>query len=334
MFTPSSDRLKRTPEKTRLLAGFFIILLISGCSTLPPANLPDSLPPSVELNQTPFYPQEAHQCGPAALATMLNYRQIDITPDELTPQVYLPARKGSLQIELAATARRYGMLAYPLAPDLGDLFRELAAENPVLVLQNLAFDWWPQWHYAIVIGYDSDLNEVILRSGREERRRTSFSAFRNTWRRSNNWALVILPPDKMPQTARPEAYLKAAYDLEATSRPDEARLAYRAASEHWPNEKRAWLALGNSLFNAEEYSEAHTALRMALSLDPSDTTTWNNLAYVYLAAGCPEQSQWAIEKALNISPGESHLLDSQRDIRAKTAEVATGSCSIQQHADN
>ncbi|MEN8167158.1 MAG: PA2778 family cysteine peptidase [Pseudomonadota bacterium] len=333
MFTPSSDRLKRPPEKTRRLAGFFIILLISGCSTLPPVKLADSLPSSVELSQTPFHPQEKHQCGPAALATILNVRQIGITPDELTPQIYLPERKGSLQIELTATARRHGMLAYPLAPDLGDLFREVAAGNPVLVLQNLAFDWWPQWHYAVVIGYDLELHEVILRSGREERRKTRFSTFLSTWSRSNNWALVILPPDKIPQTARPASYLKAAYDLEATDRPDEARLAYRSASEHWPTEKRAWLALGNSLFNTQEYSEAHAALKMALSLDPTDTTTWNNLAYVYLAAGCPEQAQWAIERALSISPGESDLLDSQRDVRAKTAELATIKCSIQQHAE-
>jgi hypothetical protein len=34
--------------------------------------------------------------------------------------------------------------------------REVAAGNPVLVLQNLSFAWAPVWHYAVVMGYDAD----------------------------------------------------------------------------------------------------------------------------------------------------------------------------------
>ena len=112
------------------------------------AKLPTSLAPRVELTETPFFPQEEHQCGPAALATVLNYHQLAVTPAELTPQVYLPEREGSLQIELVAAARRYGMLAYPLRGNLSDLMTEVAAGNPVLVLQNLAFGWLPKWHYG------------------------------------------------------------------------------------------------------------------------------------------------------------------------------------------
>ena len=31
---------------------------------------------------------------------------------------------------------------------------EIAAGNPVLVLQNAGWSWLPVWHYAVVIGYD------------------------------------------------------------------------------------------------------------------------------------------------------------------------------------
>ncbi len=312
--------------KTRLLAGFLMLLLINGCTSLP--KLTATLPPAVELVDTPFFPQEEYQCGPAALATVLNYHQLDVTPAELTPQVYLPERKGSLQIELAATARRYGMLVYPLQGNLNDLMTEVAAGNPVLVLQNLAFSWLPKWHYAVVIGYDLARHEVILRSGKQRRWRSKLSAFNNTWSRSANWALVILPADKIPQTATTETFLKAAYDLEATQKNKAALSAYRAATTRWPDDKRTWLALGNSAFGLNLLNEAHQALQQALSIDPADITALNNLAYVYLAAGCGENARDTISKALKIEPEDANLRDSEQEIGLQSSQIENSSCPL------
>ncbi|MDX2505177.1 MAG: PA2778 family cysteine peptidase [Gammaproteobacteria bacterium] len=308
------------------MAGFFIVLLINGCSSQP--KLPDSLLPLVELTQTPFFPQEEHQCGPAALATVLNYRDINVTPDELVPQVFLPGRKGSLQIELAATSRRYGMLAYPLSTELSDLLAEVAAGNPVLVLQNLALDWLPQWHYAVVVGYNLEQNEVILRSGRHRRWLSKLSAFNNTWRRAGNWALVILPPDEIPQTAQSDTFLKSAFDLEAKEKQQEALSAYRAASVRWPDEQRTWLALGNGAFKLNRLDEAQTALKQAVYLDPSDAIVLNNLAYVYLAAGCAEQAKTSIRKALHLKPEDKNLQDSKQEIDSKSSLIIKDGCRI------
>jgi len=131
-------------------------LLLGGCSAVSPlpdddARL-DTLPSHAEIGSLPYFPQQEDQCGPAALATVLAYRGIEVTPEALRPQVYLPGKGGTLAIELVAGARRYGMLAYPLNPSLTALLTELDAGNPVLVMQNLRFDWWPQWHFAVAIG--------------------------------------------------------------------------------------------------------------------------------------------------------------------------------------
>ena len=64
---------------------------------------------------------------------------VKVTPEELVPQVYLPERKGSLQVEMLAAARRHGMVSYQLAPRFEDVLREIAAGTPVVVLQNLGF---------------------------------------------------------------------------------------------------------------------------------------------------------------------------------------------------
>ena len=126
--------------------------LIAGCATPQATALlagpPAGLPPRVELSAVPFYPQEDYQCGPAALATTLVHAGVAVTPEELVSQVYLPARKGSLQAEMLAASRRHGLMAYQLAPRLEDLLREVADGKPVIVLQNLGFGFAPVWHYA------------------------------------------------------------------------------------------------------------------------------------------------------------------------------------------
>ena len=69
---------------------------------------------------------------------------VKVTPEALVDQVYLPGRKGSLQVEMLAAARRNGLIAYELAPQLTDMLREVAAGSPAIVLENYGpFSWYP-----------------------------------------------------------------------------------------------------------------------------------------------------------------------------------------------
>ncbi|MFT7967436.1 peptidase C39, partial [Salmonella enterica subsp. enterica serovar Enteritidis] len=82
---------------------------------------------------------------------------------------------------MVAAARSAGLLVYPLRPRLEDVLTEIASGNPVLVLQNLAFDRWPQWHFAVVVGFDLERQEIILRSGTTERWVGGFREFERSW---------------------------------------------------------------------------------------------------------------------------------------------------------
>ncbi len=65
---------------------------------------------------------------------------------------------------MIGAARRHGRVAYVISsPE--ELLVEVAAGNPVIVLQNLGLSWVPVWHYAVVIGYDGDADMVTLHSG-------------------------------------------------------------------------------------------------------------------------------------------------------------------------
>src|SRR5258708_16443116 len=105
-----------------------------------------------------------------------------IEPDALRAQVYLPDRHGSLQIEMLAAARRNGFVAIELAPNLSDLLAEIAAGNPVIVLQNLALDWYPAWHYAVAVGYDLGTQRITFRSGTERSLQIPLDTFEHTSR--------------------------------------------------------------------------------------------------------------------------------------------------------
>ncbi len=257
--------------------------MLAGCATPQTERLLETapaFPQPVELTAVPFFPQEAYHCGPAALATVLNNSGLNVTPEELAPQVYLPERQGSLQFELLAATRRHGHVPYVLRPQLETLVTEVASGNPVLVLQNLGLAALPRWHYAVVVGFDLSRAEVVLRSGRERRHITSLRTFENTWRRSDYWAIVILPPEKLPHTAEELPYLQSVLALEKLKRWQDTATAYGSALKRWPKSLGAQVGLGNSRYALGDLHAAEAAFRAATRDHPQAAVAFNNLAQV------------------------------------------------------
>ncbi|UCB54350.1 MAG: PA2778 family cysteine peptidase [Thiotrichales bacterium] len=290
------------------------------------SNIAESLPPVVELSQTPFNPQTSYHCGPAALSTVMQSHGVDISVETLTPYLYIPERKGSLQIEMAVAARRFGMLPYPLEHGLADLLTEIAAGNPVLVLQNLRFEGWPQWHYAVVVGYDMEQQELVLRSGTTERWLTSFDNFETTWKRADRWALVIVPAGEIPATASVSSYLETVYAFEETGMTGAAAKAYRAATQQWPDDATVWLSRGNLAYQTGQTAEAVSMFTRAASLDPDSAVIWNNLAYALHRYGCAEQAVQSLQCARRLSPDDENIRHSEREIEHMALHPQAGNC--------
>jgi len=266
----------------RLTAAGIFLLGLAGCTTLQLQALVGSrsagIPQRAELEAVPFFPQEDYQCGPAALAMVLSAGGKAIEPEALRPQVYLPDRHGSLQIEMIAAARRNGFVAIELAPILSDLLAEIAAGSPVIVLQNLALDWYPAWHYAVAIGYDLKARRITLRSGTERRLQMPLDTFEHTWRRSGYWAMLALPPRRLPASVAVGDYLSAVARLEKTGRAASAREAYESALERWPDDLTALIGLGNAAHRAGDLEGAEQAFRRAILVHPRSAAAHNNLA--------------------------------------------------------
>lgn len=297
----------------------------SGCATAPQSGEladgpPVDLPSRVELADTPFFPQQAYQCGPAALATVLNARGIESSLNQLIDEVYLPARQGSLQAEMRAAVRARDQVAYRLEPRLEAVLREVAAGNPVVVLQNLGVSMLPEWHFAVVIGYDLESGEIILRSGPHRRHVNSFSRFERTWARGERWAFLVTAPDTLPATATPLRWLRAVNELEQVGGLRAAASGYATAMERWPDEAIGYVGRANVAFARGELDTAEAVLRELVGRDPQRHEGWNNLAHVLMARECGLQAQAAARCAADLAEPQGAYRPTLAAAEAASAE--------------
>ena len=276
---------------------WILILFLGGCSS---RHYPDALrheQEQLQLSDVPFFAQEKYQCGPAALAMLLAWNGADVVLPQLVEQVYSPTLQGSLQPSIVAAARRQGYLAYPLS-GWSSLVAELEGGQPVMILQNLGLSWYPQWHYAVVIGYDQGAGTVTLHSGVYPEMKMRMGVFERTWRRGDYWGLVVVPPDILPASATENAYLAAVVGLERAQQLSAATVAYMTAIDVWPNSFVAWMGVGNSSYQDGDMETAIRAFRQAAALQADNGIPLNNLALVLAAVGQRAQALEVIDEAI------------------------------------
>ncbi|MBE0505494.1 MAG: PA2778 family cysteine peptidase [Marinospirillum sp.] len=281
------------------LLGVVLLGLLVGCSNTPlTQNLNQShleyQPRRLLLKDVPFNPQQEYQCGPAALATLLQHQGLTADPEALVAEVYLPARQGSLQMEMLAAARQRGLIPHRMEASLQDLILELQQGHPVLVFQNLGLTQQPVWHYAVLIGYDLDLQVFYLHSGTLAEHPTPFALFERTWRRGDYWAYLLLPSDQLPATGNMNNHLQAIHQMELTGQNEVAMTGYLTAAQHWPQEALPQLMAANQAWKLQQPEQTSQLLLNLLKQQPDNHAAWNNLTHVLEQdTRCPAQAQQA-----------------------------------------
>lgn len=317
----------------RALACTTAWLLASGCAgnaRLAQVATAAGLPAAVDLDATPFYAQTEHQCGPAALATVLGAAGQAVAPDALRQEIYVPGREGSLQSEIAAAVRSRDLLPVRVGAELDSVMAEVAAGRPVLVLQRLGAGPWPAWHYAVVVGYDTGSGRILLRSGTVRRETMRATLFDATWERAGRWGLLVLEPGELPADPDLQRYVEAAAGLEAVGRLDAAERSYVAAEARWPDAVLPALGLANVAAARGNWAEAERRYHSVLAAHPGEASAVNNRAEALRQLGCPNlagavvvQGRLAIPADDPLRPQlERTLTEIEADMRARPADPA------------
>lgn len=314
---------------TRLAGIAALGAALGGCAFVLPqsealrTHWPDRLDPQVELSAVPFFPQEDYQCGPAALATVLVFDGVAVTPEALVPKVYLPERHGSLQLEMLAAPRAYGVVSAQLAPRFEDVLREVEAGTPVILLQD--YGVWPfrVWHYAVLVGYDRERDEAVLRSGVKERLRMPFRVFEYLWKKSDYWAIVAVRPDRIPVTADEATWSAAVAAMERVAPHAASRTAYRTLLARWPESLNGTIGLANVEYAEGDLTGSEKLLRQAVARHPESTVALNNLAQVLSDQHRHREALQIIDRAVALGgPFQAAAEQTRAQIREKMRDAS------------
>ena len=295
-------------------------------------NWPDQLPRQADNETVPFFPQQKFHCGPAALATLLNFYDPsqDYSPDHLAAQTFTPGVKGTYALDMLGASRRQGFIPYPAPMELSSVLAQVAAGQPSIWLLNLGLSSLPQWHYAVLVGYDLDGQWVLMRSGQQRYRKMRIRHFEKARRLGGYWGIVPLLPDQLPNPLESQIdnqlHWQRIYQAQldfSQVHPNKGLSALLQGGKAFPLQWQFEFAAGNLAFSLGQFSQAESHYRIALDKNIEAAEVWNNLAYVYRADR--PKAEAAIRCALHWQPESETFRDSYFDLMGERA-VGPFSC--------
>ena len=133
--------------------------------------------------------QQTNDCGPAALASVLHYRGIDIPLEEITDEVYIPALGRTLMPDMENYARDLGRSTRSGRGNIEFLKESLDEADPVIVLMEAGSGLIGSPHYIVIWGYT--LRGFIAHIGKRPNAFIEFDELERRWKEMNSLYLVV-----------------------------------------------------------------------------------------------------------------------------------------------
>lgn len=185
-----STKYIRIRNTIYLPSAFLIFTILVFCSCSPIRGIPASN--NVQyIEKVPFYPQETYQCGPAALAGVLNYWGVDVSPQEITEKIFSESARGTLNIDMVIYAQSKGMQARYYRGGIEDIKKKISEGFPMIALVDFGFMVYQVNHFMVVIGFDE--RGVIVNSGKDQGQLIPWKDFEKAWGKTHFWTLFITP---------------------------------------------------------------------------------------------------------------------------------------------
>jgi tetratricopeptide (TPR) repeat protein len=279
-----------------------LMALFYGCQATPQADslkahMLNSFAQKHLIESVPFYPQQEFYCGPTTLSEVFNYYGTQNSPETIAPNTFIPKQQGTLQVEMSVAARQHGFLAYSDSGTLSKIISLVSDNIPVIVFQNVSTSWFPQWHYALVIGYDIPSRKFILHTGLTPKHLMSFELFERTWARGEYWMLAPLPPEKISKYLDPFIFINAAYDMLNIANEERGIHFLKSATKQWPENWLPYFLIANHFIETTPV-ESVKWFSLGLEAGQSEPAYLNNYSIALLNIGEHQAAMEMIKNAI------------------------------------
>jgi len=180
-----------------LAAGGAALLSVLGCAytgeakDFDPAELSSS-PGWISVPEVPLTLQKSTEdCGTAALAMVLEFWRIPVSPEEWETSGVLLSGKGSRARDLRDLARQKGLQAFLIHGRWEDLRNEVDRGHPVIVGLVKPARSGAVTHYEVVVAVHPERELVVTHDPANGWRQNSLSGFRKEWDPAGYLTLVF-----------------------------------------------------------------------------------------------------------------------------------------------
>ncbi len=179
-------------RKLKLVLLITVFALCVSCATTGQVS-----PDAVMIDGVPFFSQEAYQCGPTALAIVMDYWYAKtqsgkrVTPEQIAADIYSPSARGVLGIDLELYAGKHGFKTHQYSGSIADLRKNVDLGIPAIIFVDYGFSIYEVNHFMVVTGYTGD--SVIVNSGKRENRSIADGELEKIWKKNRYWTLVLKP---------------------------------------------------------------------------------------------------------------------------------------------
>ena len=152
--------------------------------------------PDFYINNVPFFPQKRYYCGPASLASVMNFYGVSVTEEEIAKEVYNTKLSGTLSMDILIYARTKGFDALYYKGNMEDIKKYISMGKPVILFLDLGYFFYPVRHYIVATGYNDKMGYLIAHSGVEKDKIFYYKEIQSAWEKTGFGTILISPKGK------------------------------------------------------------------------------------------------------------------------------------------